>query len=221
MTANVIEVLEKIKSLDILEDELYFVGGTALSYYLNHRISEDIDIVSPVSLKYKSIIPSLKTLGAEQIQDDKSFALRLAGLYPNEYILKFVLDGVKLEFFQANRQIQLKILEDASYEFYDMSNLKILDLKSISKLKIVALLEREKSRDLFDFGAILKNEVLSTKEILEITSILKDINSIDKLKKYILNKKESIDDEAVYLNEDNPISLSFEEIKKNILKVFN
>ena len=47
MTADVITLLDEIKDLDIFETEpLYFVGGTALAYYLEHRISEDIDIIS-------------------------------------------------------------------------------------------------------------------------------------------------------------------------------
>ena len=46
MTSNVIRVLNKIKDSLIFQDELYFVGGTALSYYINHRISEDIDITT-------------------------------------------------------------------------------------------------------------------------------------------------------------------------------
>jgi len=41
------------------------------------------------------------------------------------------------------------------------SKLKILDLKSIAKLKIVALLMRDKSRDLFDFRAILENNIFN------------------------------------------------------------
>jgi hypothetical protein len=38
MTSSVIKVLDKIKNSSIFEDELYFVGGTALSFYINHRI---------------------------------------------------------------------------------------------------------------------------------------------------------------------------------------
>ena len=53
MTVNVQNVLNKINNNKIFNDELYFVGGTALAYYLNHRISEDIDIVSANTLKYK------------------------------------------------------------------------------------------------------------------------------------------------------------------------
>ena len=48
MTRKVINALEELKELPLFEkQELYFVGGTALSFYLEHRISEDIDLISP------------------------------------------------------------------------------------------------------------------------------------------------------------------------------
>ena len=43
MTVNVKKTIEKIYNNEIFKDELYFIGGTALAYYLNHRVSEDID----------------------------------------------------------------------------------------------------------------------------------------------------------------------------------
>ena len=100
MTANVQHVLNKLCNNEIFNDELYFVGGTALAYYLNHRISEDIDIVSPRTLTHRKIIPSITTLGATKLQDENVTALRMAGLFPDEYMIKFVLDNVKLEYFK-------------------------------------------------------------------------------------------------------------------------
>lgn len=86
MTSDVIRVLNKIKDSLIFQDEFYFVGGTALSYYINHRISEDIDIVGLKLLDYKKIAPALISLGAKKIEDENTTALRLAGLFPDEYI---------------------------------------------------------------------------------------------------------------------------------------
>ena len=213
MTSNVIKVLDKIKDSDIFKDVLYFVGGTALSYYINHRISEDIDIVSPNTLDYKKIVPTLIALGAKKIEDENTTALRLVGLFPDEYILKFILDDVKVEFFQANRPIQRTILSHLTYSNYEHSHLKILDLKTIAKLKIVALLQREKSRDLFDFYSILKNKILVLNEILTISANLKDITTKEEFMDFLFNKKESKDDESVYLNQKEKVNLSFDEIK--------
>ena len=80
MTDNVKQALDKIKDNKIFNDELYFSGGTALTYYLNHRISEDMDIVSSNALLYKLIIPSITLLGATKLKDENVSALRMAGL---------------------------------------------------------------------------------------------------------------------------------------------
>ena len=219
MTVNVQNVLNKINNNKIFNDKLYFVGGTALAYYLNHRISEDIDIVSANTLKYKQIIPNIMSLGATKLQDENVSALRMAGLFPDEYMIKFVLDNVKLEFFQANRVIQKEILSKASFSNFENSELKILDVKSIAKLKIVALIMRDKSRDLFDFGSLLEHEILSENEIIELFSkVNSNINSKLDIINFIKSKKEPKDDEAVYLNEKNRIDLCFEEIKKQVVE---
>jgi len=217
MTANVIEVLEKIKESGLFDDELFFVGGTALSYYINHRISEDIDIVSAKALNYKEIIPMISSLGAIKIQDENITALRMAGLFPDEYMLKFIIDNVKLEFFQANRPIQKEILQTATFSKYKDSKIKILDLKSICKLKLVALLQRDKSRDLFDFTVILDNKILTLEEILDITLKTSNIKSDEELYTFIELKKEPLNDETVYLSEKNSINLLFNEIKSECL----
>ena len=217
MTSNVISTLNKIKNLEVFKDELYFIGGTALSYFINHRISEDIDIVSPKTLNYKRIIPLMSTIGAKKVDDENIMSLRLAGLFPDEYILKFILDDVKIEFFFANRPIQKQILKELTFTNYENSNLKILDLKLIVKLKLVALFQRDKSRDLFDFGSILDNDIMTINEILYIAKESKNINSKENLINFISNKKEAKNDEAVYLDETNRLDLSFEDIKQQVL----
>ncbi|QOY55609.1 nucleotidyl transferase AbiEii/AbiGii toxin family protein [Candidatus Sulfurimonas marisnigri] len=218
MTANVIKTLKKIQDLDLFNDDLYFIGGTALSYYINHRISEDIDVVSPNILNHKAIISSMLSINANKVKDENVFALRLAGLFPDEHMLKFNLDGVKVEFFKASRTLQLEILEQSSFKQFENSNIKILDLKSIAKLKIVALFSRDKSRDLFDFGAILDNNVLSIDEILEIAKKLTKIETKESLLMYINDKVQPLNDETVYLDEKERSYLSFIEIKARVLQ---
>ncbi len=222
MTVSVKQALDKICNDNIFNDELYFTGGTALAFYLNHRVSEDIDIVSSKALPYRKIIPSITTVGGTKLKDENVTALRMAGLFPDEYMMKFVLDDVKLEFFQANRPIQKEILSSATFTNYENSNLKILDVKSVAKLKIVALIMRDKSRDLFDFGSILDHKVLSNEEIVDLFSKMKsEINNVKDIVDFINSKKEPTDDEAVYLSESDRIDLSFEEIKEQVALFLN
>jgi predicted nucleotidyltransferase component of viral defense system len=219
MTANVKQVLTQISNNKIFDNELYFTGGTALAYYLNHRISEDIDIVSPKALNYKEIIPAITSLGGVKMEDENVTALRMAGLFPDEYMIKFVIDNVKLEFFQANRAIQKEILEEATLKNFENTKLKILDVKSVARLKIVALIMREKSRDLFDFGAMIEHKIFSKDEIIEQFSKIKsDLTSIEKISHFIESKKEPLDDEAVYLSETKRVDLDFDGIKKEVIK---
>jgi predicted nucleotidyltransferase component of viral defense system len=221
MTDNVQKVLEKICNNDIFQDELYFCGGTALAYYLKHRISEDIDIVSNSTLNHQKIIPNIIILGATKLQDENVTAIRMAGLFPDEYMIKFVIDNVKLEFFQANRPIQKEIITNSTFSNFKNSKLKILDLKSIAKLKMVALLMRDKSRDLFDFGAILENNIFNRDELVKLfNKIDNKISSLDNIIDFIKAKQEPQDDEAVYLNETDRINLTFEEIKHKVISDF-
>lgn len=218
MTVNVKNALDKICNNETFDDELYFIGGTALAYYLKHRISEDIDVVSSKTLNHRVIIPNMSVIGAKKLQDENVTALRMAGLFPDEYIIKFLLDNVKLEFFQANRPIQIEILSTASFVSYENSKLKILDVQSIAKLKIVALIMRDKSRDLFDFASILEHNVLRVDEIVELFSkINSKIVSVDDVVNFIKSKNEPRDDEAVYLSERDRIDLNFEEIKEQVI----
>ncbi len=221
MTAKVIEALESIKSLKIFDDlPLYFIGGTALAYHLEHRISEDIDIISNQLLPYRSIITTIESIGGRKLRDEGAVALRLAGLFPDEYMLKFNLHGVKLEFFKASTLVQNSIITNATAAKYIDSKLNILDVKSIAKLKLVALLSRKKSRDLFDFKTVLEKNILSNMEILDISSqCTKDIVNSKHLYDFISNIKQPKDDEAVYLDEDKPINLTFEEIKADTLLI--
>ena len=141
MTVNVTNALESIKSLSLFNgSSLYFIGGTALAYYLQHRISEDIDIISTQTLPYKNIIATIESMGGRKLRDENALALRLAGLFPDEYMLKFDLHGVKLEFFKASTPMQNSIIANATITKYSDSNLNMLDVKSIAKLKLLALL---------------------------------------------------------------------------------
>ncbi len=219
MTANVKQVLQKIYNNEIFNDELYFTGGTALAYYLNHRISEDIDIVSSSKLNHRAIISQMSSLGAMKIKDEHETALRMAGLFPDEYMIKFIIDDVKVEFFQANRPMQQEILSKVTFNNFEGSKLKILDIKSVAKLKIIALIMRNKSRDLFDFGAILEHDILSADEIIELFSKVDDkLNSLENIINFIEGKKEPYDDEAVYLSETDKINLTFKEVQNSVIK---
>ena len=223
MTADVITLLEQIKELEIFETQpLYFVGGTALAHYLEHRISEDIDIISAVPLPHQQITQTLLALGGTKLKDSNAMALRLAGLFPDEYMLKFNLHGIKLEFFAASTPLQKEIIKTAASHPYKKGKLQIIDLSSIAKLKLIALLNRKKSRDLFDFKIMLQRDTLTKDQILEIASkTIREIDSFSMLYDFIEKMKVAEDDEIVYLDEKDPKPLNWDEIHKEVLSLLS
>ena len=174
MRNDIKELLSKIEHSDIFERHpLYFIGGTALSVYLDHRISYDIDITSTELLA----IPALKAfafaLKAIHIPDRaKASAFRInSGKDLDNYYMKFMVDGIKLEFTYFDDALRQSILANAvSTPYSEGSKLKILSLNDIITLKAIALFGRQKSRDLFDMAIILERKLLPIEEFERIYS---------------------------------------------------
>ena len=218
MTLAVKTALNRLASTSLFDKELYFIGGTALAYHLHHRISEDIDIVSPSKLPYRVIESTMLSLGAIKQKDIYESALRINGLNPSEYMLKFLLDDVKVEFFAASTTIMKNIIDEAIVEIYEQTNIKMLDLKTISKLKLLALLNRVKARDIYDMSKILKAKILSLEDILSLSTEVKNISTSQELINFIGDMTEKDDDEIVYLDEKSPVPIGFENLKKRLIE---
>ena len=219
MTLAVKTALNKLANSVLFDKELYFIGGTALAYHLNHRISEDVDIISPTKLPYRLIESTMLSLGAIKQKDIYESALRINGLNPSEHMLKFLLDDVKVEFFAASTQIMKDIVDEATIEGYEQTNIKMLDLQTISKLKLLALLNRVKARDIYDMNEIIKADILSLEEILSLSLKVKNIATSQKFINFISDMKEKDDDEIVYLNEKFPVAINFEDLQKRLIEL--
>jgi hypothetical protein len=196
MTNEIKELLERIKNHPIFDtDTFFFVGGTALSSYLNHRVSYDIDIASTCKLPISAIKAFAFSIGARAIADKNASAFRInTGEDIENYHLKFMVDGIKLEFSYFRAPIQTAILQNGEYRAYDEhSKLKILALKDIISLKIFALFNRQKTRDLFDTSIILEKNLLEIGELERIYSYIRDENS--SIRDYIANFK-AVDDDG-------------------------
>lgn len=196
MTKEIKFFLENIKNHTLFDtDTLFFIGGTALSFYLNHRVSYDVDIASTSKLDISNIRSFAFSIGAREIKDKNASAFRInSGEDIENYHLRFYCEGVKLEFSHFRSPIQKSILENASFTPYsENSKLKILDLKDIVSLKIYALFNRQKTRDLFDASIILEKDLLSLKELERIYSYTAQDNL--SVRDYISNFK-AADDEA-------------------------
>ena len=198
MTNEIKELLEKIKDSDIFERyPFYFIGGTALSTYLDHRISYDIDIVSTEPLPISAIKAFAFPIQARHIPNTRRasvFKINTGKSLDNFY-MKFMVDGIKLEFVHFEDDIRQSILNNATFSAYsNNSKLQILSLEDIISLKAIALFDRQKSRDLFDMAIILERKLVSIDELERIYSFKqKDDRS---LREYIQGFDSKKDDDG-------------------------
>ena len=193
MTNEVKIVLEKIKNNDLFDNDLYFVGGTALSHYLDHRVSYDIDIASSTKLPISKIKSFAFSIGAKQIRDANGAQFKINnGVDIENFHMKFILDGIKIEFSHFRLEMQKLVFQNARSSLYESaSKLKILELNDIVLLKIIALFNRQKTRDLFDAAIILQTNLLDLAELERIYSFS---NHTTSLRDYI-NGFNSVDDD--------------------------
>jgi hypothetical protein len=90
MTKSIYNLLEEIKD-DILFETypFYFIGGTALSIYLKHRISYDIDIISTAKLPVSAIKRFAYKVGATLYPSKNASTFRyLGGVVINKILFK-------------------------------------------------------------------------------------------------------------------------------------
>ncbi len=177
MTKEIKGLLEKIKDSSFFEKyPLYFFGGTALSTYIDHRVSYDVDFICKERLPVSAIDAFAYSIGATPVIDSaKASAFRInKGESLELYHLKYMVNGIKIEFSYFDDSIIDSILEQASLEVYsESSKLKKLSLDEIIKLKAIALFSRKKSRDLFDMAVVLEKSLISIEELERIYAFKK------------------------------------------------
>lgn len=130
---NTEKVLRRLATLPELQ-EFTFVGGSALTVYLAHRLSEDIDLFS-----WNKDLPSVQIQTA--IQNCGFTDFRIVNLSPQQ--ADFVIEGVKVTFF-ANGWDELK----SRQHLFDY--LYIAELPTLAIMKVNTLFLRAKYRDYYD-----------------------------------------------------------------------
>jgi hypothetical protein len=190
LSPNTAEVLLSLSKINEIKN-FTLIGDSALSIYLNHRISEDLDFFSP--------LPSLQSAGIDnllnEINTDRSYLI--LNSYTNG--LDLSINGVKVTFFANNwdRLNERKILLNNSF---------IGNLELITAMKMNTLSLRAKYRDYYDLY-ILNREVFEINEIYKlaleyIPGMTKKIFSMQLI--YI----DDIDDEQIdHLNPKYKLSL--------------
>jgi len=152
LTDKTFEVYEELAENDFLSN-FTFAGGSALAYYLHHRLSEDLDFFS-----WLGTLPIETTNFLNQLGKNHKLVIANSS---QTYIDLFV-DDVKVTLF-ANNWEELKTTREKI-----KGNIHIAGLELLTAIKINALSLRAKYRDYYDLY-ILNKEKFSISEILEFS----------------------------------------------------
>lgn len=172
LNSEIICLLKKLEN-DSIFDEFYFIGGTALAYYLNHRISYDLDFITLSKLKVTTLKSLVIKYDAIFVPDKEASTFKInTGNNLEEYKQTFSIDGIKVEFFYPNNNLMddvvIKYKEESKKKY---KNINLLPLKAIAELKLLALFRRNKLRDLFDIYALLDLKKITLDDIERFYSL--------------------------------------------------
>lgn len=151
-TLNVFEALAAVKYQKKVLQQFVLVGGTGLSIYLKHRLSEDLDFFkNGYDLNKREIYRFLEknNIPYTIISD------------PSREQVDLDIEGVKITFFASG----FDFLHDAGNMFY--KNIEIASLELIAAMKVSTLSHRAAFRDYYDLF-VLNKEKFSIREMYEI-----------------------------------------------------
>jgi len=174
------------KLLEILPDvaqcaneKLILVGGTALSlFYLNHRLSIDLDFV-PIEgdeIKHKEMLKGCLS---------KKGYHTIVGAFKNQFIIQFEDVSTKIEIFKPNEKIK-----KVEKKVFGGTNLLVASIDDILKMKIDAYKERREARDAFDIYFILKSKGVDFDELYHLLRKFGNPKNIEELSSLIVDKDE-------------------------------
>jgi predicted nucleotidyltransferase component of viral defense system len=167
MTNKLKDVFDKIKNHPIfIEHDFRLVGGTALSYHIKHRLSEDLDFFILEFLPKEDITTfinfCINIYGEEKINyiqpsDGSLFDTAEQCLEPDDMQQDWNINGVKVTFFNASSNIGIEdIFKEDKYSID--GNIKITSVDSIFKMKSLMFYKRIKIRDYFDLVYLYNND---------------------------------------------------------------
>lgn len=165
---NILAIISKEKNIT---DHFYLSGGTALAeFYLQHRLSEDLDFFSQEEFDPQAIFVFFKKIQKEasivSIEYQQSFNRNL-------FFLKLADDVIKTEFtYYPFQRVE---------EGQKNGALKVDSLLDIAINKIFTIYQQPRSRDFIDLYCILQKEKSWTIGMLVKQAHIKFDNYLDPL----------------------------------------
>ncbi len=213
-------LLEAFSKEDFFSEvEATLIGGTAIAYHTQHRVSFDLDICFP----HHTTLPPLdflKHYNAQPLPFDRAIidTMTNEGGVMEDYHQRFSIDGVKVDFVvnPSSNIYEKEILqEDKGVEY---GTLKITSLDALFKLKSLLILDRNKIRDLYDLVYLLKHDNFEAKDILDTIKEYR-ITYTDKQIIQLIESKEGdeLDIEFEGISEPKMDVTSYDNLKKILL----
>ena len=151
LTDNTYSLFNELAGLEYLNN-FTFVGGSAVAYYLNHRLSEDLDFFT-----WKQKLPPETDNLIKKISENCEVTIANR----SDTYLDIFIDGIKVTFFandwQALKENRINI---ARYIF-------TADLPLLCAMKINTLSLRAKFRDYYDLY-VMNKEKYSIEDIFNL-----------------------------------------------------
>lgn len=180
---NLEQILIKILKNDILPENSYMAGGTALYYYLNHRVSIDIDCFTSESFRSEALVAETRKLFN---QTDVEI------LEKDSLILFLTQDQIKFSLFHFPYPL---LNEPNMIEINSQVKCPMASLEDIEAMKAVALAQRGAAKDFVDLFYLLKKNRHSFKDLFHRVKRKYDVDE-----KYDYHLKTSM----VYFNDAEP-----------------
>ena len=157
LSDNQIKILEAISHDKAICRIFYLTGGTALAeYYLQHRLSEDLDFFSEEEFDIQAIniffAKNKKSLGIKKVDIQQSFNRNLIFLYLKKDIVK-----TEFTYFPFPR-IEKKIKKNKLF---------VDSLEDIAVNKLFVIYQKPRSRDFIDLYLIIKKTGWSIEDLIK------------------------------------------------------
>ena len=148
---HVASLLSKLNSFP-LPNNFYLAGGTAVTLYLGHRVSIDIDLFTKEHFLTGPIIEVIRKAHLVHIED-----------VSDRDSLVAEVEGVRLSLFYY----PYPLLEPLYYD--NVNKISLASLIDIAAMKIVAIVQRGTAKDFVDLKAIMETTNMPLEQLVSLT----------------------------------------------------
>ncbi|MCK4766091.1 MAG: nucleotidyl transferase AbiEii/AbiGii toxin family protein [Candidatus Aminicenantes bacterium] len=145
---NIVEVLEtqlaRLLKCNILPQNSYLAGGTAVYFYLKHRVSVDLDFFTPKNFNIDAFVHGIKQCFAE---------VHVELMEKHTLILYISKQKIKFSLFFFPYEPLHKI---TSYTLRNDITCPLASLQDLEAMKAIAISQRGSAKDFIDLYFLLK-----------------------------------------------------------------